>query len=57
MHVIIHPYSLAEMEEYQLKIASNEEVLHQIFSVALSPTFEYGPNLAATATLEYLSRL
>ena len=48
--------SLAEVEEYQLKIASNEEVIEQLFAVALTPTFKFGHDMVAISTLEYLSR-
>ena len=45
---------MAEMEEYQLSIASNEEVLQQVFSVALSPSFDFGTNRVAIRILEHL---
>lgn len=47
--------SLAEIEEYQLQIASNEEVMRQTFSVALTPTFKFGPSMVAIGTLDNLS--
>ncbi len=47
--------SLAEIEEYQLRIASDEKVMQQIFSVAFTPTFKFGPSMVAIGTLDNLS--
>ena len=38
-----------------MRIASNETVMQQLFSVAFSPSFKFGPSLVAMGTLDNLS--
>ena len=52
---IFLPCSLAEVEEYQLAIASNEKVIQQTLSLAVTPSFKFGPSLVAISTLDNLS--
>ena len=38
-----------------MRIVSDEHVMKQIFSVALTPTFKFGPSMVAIGTLDNLS--
>lgn len=48
--------SLAEIEEFQLQIASNEKVLQQTFSIAFTLSLDFVYCKVAVATLDYLSK-
>ena len=51
----IHVLSLANEEEFKIRIAFNEEVMQQNLSIALSPAFEFESHKTAMTILENLS--
>ena len=48
-------FSLCEVEEFQVKIASNDVVMQQLLSVAFSPTFDIFSIRLALDGFGYLS--
>ncbi len=55
MITVTYTFSLAEIDEYQMIIASNDVVMQQIFSVAFTPSFKFAPSIVAIGTLDNLS--
>ena len=54
--VILLYCSLAELPEYQIKIASNDVVMQQMFSTAFSPSSDFVSSYMAVGTLDFLSK-